>query len=224
MQRQRVEARRAFLRVFPDGFSDETYVAWEREYKVDAHALWMSEIGGKATFRAALDAGRHREIANAAVRIESSRQLMFSFEKMALRDAVVRSESGAHAFAEGLYDWLYGRGSERARFDRWADVARALPRKQTRVATWPLVTVFGFFARPKVHMFVKPTTTRRAAEAYGFDLAYNAKPSWETYGSVLEFAKTLQHDLADLKPRDMIDIQSFIWVVGSDEYAEARAA
>ena len=26
--------------------------------------------------------------------------------------------------------------------------------------------------------------------------------------------------LRDLRPRDMIDIQSFLWVLGSDEYAE----
>jgi hypothetical protein len=34
-----------------------------------------------------------------------------------------------------------------------------------------------------------------------------------------DFAKTIRHDLADLRPRDMIDIQSFIWVLGSDEHA-----
>jgi hypothetical protein len=27
-------------------------------------------------------------------------------------------------------------------------------------------------------------------------------------------------DQGDLKPRDMIDLQSFIWVMGSDEYEE----
>jgi hypothetical protein len=27
-------------------------------------------------------------------------------------------------------------------------------------------------------------------------------------------------DVRDLKPRDMIDIQSFFWVQGSDEYEE----
>ena len=27
-------------------------------------------------------------------------------------------------------------------------------------------------------------------------------------------------DLRDLRPRDMIDIQSFIWVQGSEEYVE----
>lgn len=29
--------RRKFLRVFPDGFYDETYLDWERDYKEEAH-------------------------------------------------------------------------------------------------------------------------------------------------------------------------------------------
>jgi hypothetical protein len=220
----RTAARRTFLRMFPDGFSDERYLAWERDYKVDAHRRWRHEVGGKGDLRAALDAGHHRDIAAAAVRVESGRPLLFSFEKMALRDAVVRSEVGAHEFAEGLYDWLHGPGGEAERFERWVDVVRSLPRRQTRVATWPVVTVFGAIARPRVHLFMKPLTIRRAAEAYGFDLRYRSTPSWDTYSSVLELAREVRADLADLRPRDQIDVQSFLWVLGSDEYADARAA
>jgi hypothetical protein len=223
-QNLRNRARRQFLRVFPNGFEDESYLAWERDYKIDAHRQWVREVGGKTSLRDALDSGNHLGIATAAARIEGPRPLLFSFEKMALRDAVVRSEDGAHAFTEGLYDWLYGRGSEQARFDRWAGVVRGLPRRQTRVATWPLVTVFGFIARPKVHVFLKPLTTRRAAAAYGFPLSYRSHVNWSTYGSVLDFARTVRDDIADLGPRDMIDVQSFIWVLGSDEYADARVA
>ena len=29
----------------------------------------------------------------------------------------------------------------------------------------------------------------------------------------------MRRDLADLRPRDMIDLQSFLWVQGSEEYA-----
>ena len=36
---------------------------------------------------------------------------------------------------------------------------------------------------------------------------------------LLAFAARIRVDLRDLRPRDMIDIQSFIWVQGSDEYA-----
>ena len=211
--------RRKFLELFPGGFRDETYLAWERDYKWDAHRLWGDQIGDKRAFRAKLDEGRHDEVAAAAVRIESGRALLFSFEKMALRDAVVRSDKGAALFADGLYDWLHGPGGERDRFERWLDVVRELPRKQTRVATWPVITVFGMIARPRVHCYLKPLTTRRAAEAYGYDFDYSSRPSWDTYSSLLELCRVVRADVADLRPRDQIDIQSFLWVQGSDEYA-----
>ena len=94
----------------------------------------------------------------------------------------------------------------------------ALPRKQTRVLTWPLVTVFAFIAQPDRHIFLKPNVTRRAADEYGFDFEDRSRPSWETYASLLECARLLQRDLADLRPVDMIDVQSFIWVQRSAEY------
>jgi hypothetical protein len=138
---------------------------------------------------------------------------------MALRDAI-RPSDGAQAFAEGLYNFLYGRGSDRAKFERWCGVVAGLPRRQTRVLTWPLVTVFGFLALPDVHFFLKPMVTRAAAREYGFDFRYRSRPNWETYSNLLDFARLVRVDLRDLKPRDMIDIQSFLWVQGSDEYEE----
>ena len=144
--------------------------------------------------------------------------MIFSFEKMALRDAV-KSAKGARAFANGLYDFLHGRGSDQARFVAWCETVAALPRKQTRVLTWPLVTVFGFIAQPDKHIFLKPNVTKIAARKYGFDFQYESKPNWETYSRLLEFAETIRRDLAGMRPRDMIDLQSFMWVQGSDEYS-----
>jgi len=62
--------------------------------------------------------------------------------------------------------------------------------------------------------------TRRAAEAYGFDFHYQSRPNPETYRSLLHFAESVRRDNRDLRPRDMIDLQSFIWVQGSDEYPD----
>src|SRR6185436_10544819 len=91
--------RRKFLRAFPGGFYDETYLAWERDYKWNAHVQW-NEVLDRAGYRSLLRAGKFAEIAAHAVRIESRTNLLFSFEKMALRDAV-KSERGAQTFAEG---------------------------------------------------------------------------------------------------------------------------
>jgi hypothetical protein len=151
------------------------------------------------------------------VKIESRTNLLFSFEKMALRDAV-KPVRGAEAFARGLYDFLQGRGDIEHRFGRWCEVVEALPRRQTRVLTWPVVTVFGFIAEPETHLFLKPNVTRAAARSYGFDFEYVSRPAWPTYRSLLDFGDTVRRDLRDWRPRDMIDIQSFVWVQGSDEY------
>jgi hypothetical protein len=210
--------RRKFLRFFPGGFRDETYLDWERDYKWETHERWEGALGHEE-FRRLIRGGEHREIAARAIRVEqqSRHSMIFSFEKMALRDAV-RSDTGATAFARGLYDYLHGSGDLERRFTRWVQVIAALPRRQTRVLTWPVVTVFGFIAQPDLHIFLKPTVTKAAALAYGFDLHYASRPQWHTYGSLLAFARVVRRDLTDLRPRDMIDIQSFIWVQGSDEY------
>jgi hypothetical protein len=210
--------RRKFLRFFPDGFQDETYLDWERNYKWEAHERWEESLGREA-FRKALNAERFAEIAARAVQIESRTNLLFSFEKMALRDAV-KSAAGARAFATGLYELLYGRGSEERKFEEWCATVSELPRKQTRVLTWPIVTVFGFLAVPERHIFLKPNVTKIAAREYGFEFHYESRPSWKTYASLLAFASRVRDDVRDLEPRDMIDIQSFIWVQGSDEYEE----
>jgi len=154
--------RRKFLRFFPGRFRDETYLDWERGYKWTAHEQWSATLD-RAIYRSLLRNDEFNEIATRAVRIESRTNLLFSFEKMALRDAV-KSREGAHAFATGLYDFLYSAGN----------------------------------------------MTRK----------YNSRPSWETYANFLEFADVVKRDLRDLRPRDMIDIQSFMWVQGSEEYEE----
>jgi hypothetical protein len=210
--------RRKFLEYFPDGFHDADYLEFERDYKVETHRRWEEALNARE-FRSLLAAGAHAEIAARAVRVEqrSRHSMIFSFEKMALRDAV-RTPGGARAFASGLFDLLHGRGSLQRRFERWIAVVAGLPRRQTRVLTWPLVTVFGFIARPDQHVFLKPTVTRAAARAYGFEFNYASRPSWPVYQSLLQFADRVRRDTRDLGPCDMIDAQSFIWVQGSDEY------
>jgi hypothetical protein len=205
-----------FTKFFPRGFRDEKYVAWERDYKLRAHEQWQVALNQRA-FRKLLKEGRHEEISAMAVRIESRTNLLFSFEKMALRDAV-RSSNGARIFAEALYDVVHGRGGMAVKFGRWCDAIGGLPRKQTRVLTHPVVTVFPFIADPTNHIFLKPNVTKDAAKRYGFDFVYKTTPSWEVYSQLLKVADLIKRDLKAKGPRDMIDIQSFIWVVGSDEY------
>lgn len=210
------KAEKKFLKYFPKGFYDQKYIDWERNYKWQAHLAWKKTLN-RGAMENALEQGKYKEIASQAIRIESRTNLLFSFEKMALRDTV-KKETDARIFAEGLYSLIYGSVSIEDRFQKFVETVQRLPRKQTRVLTWPLVTVFGFIGDPKKFIFLKPRVTQAAARRYGFDFRYNSKPGWETYHSLLEFAAQVKKNHARLRPRDFIDLQSFIWVQGSDEY------
>ena len=209
---------RKFRHYFPRGFTDQKYISWEREYKWNAHVNWEESLNKKA-FSDLLKKGEFSSIAKKAASLESKTNLLFSFEKMALRDAI-KPLHGARDFAEGLFNYVYGSGDLQKRFMNFADVLSGLPRKQTRVLTWPLMTVFGFVADPETHIFLKPKVTKTAALKYGFDFNYQSKPNWDTYQSLLDFAEKIRTDTKALKPKDYIDLQSFIWVMGSDEYPD----
>ena len=212
-------SRHKFQLYYPNGFDDEVYQVAERSVKERAHLEWHIELN-PAAYRRLLARGEHARIVDIAIRVEGRSNLLFSFEKMALRDAV-KAPADARLFATALYAFLYGRGSPQRKFENWIGALGALPRRQSRVLSWPIVTVFGQIARPDQHLFLKPVVTRKAAQAYGFDLDYHSQPSWPGYRDFQTFAAILQRDLGrkpGFRARDMIDIQSFIWVQGSAEY------
>lgn len=205
-----------FLHFFKKGFQDQKYLDWERNYKWNAHQIWEKELNEKE-FKHLLKENNYKEIAARAVKMESKTNLLFSFEKMALRDAVKTAE-GAEIFSKALFKYVYGKEALQIRFEQFSEALAQLPRKQTRVLTWPLQTVFGFIANPSEHIFLKPRVTQVAAKEYNYNFEYTSKPNWKIYQSLLNFAKQIRKDSPSLKARDFIDLQSFIWVLGSAEY------
>jgi hypothetical protein len=215
---QRTKCIRKFLYYFPGGYTGSKYKAWERDYKWNAHLIWEKTLN-KDEFTRLLQENNFLEIAKRAIGLESKTNLLFSFEKMALRDAV-KNEESAKLFAEGLFNYVYGKEKMQKRFESFREMLGYLPVKQTRVLTWPLQTVFSFIADPRSHIFLKPMVTKIASQKYQYDFYYHSRPNWETYESLLRFAELIRTDTTKWQPRDMIDLQSFIWVMGSEEYPD----
>jgi hypothetical protein len=61
-------------------------------------------------------------------------------------------------------------------------------------------------------MFLKPEITREAEARLGFHLSYQAQPNWQTYRKLLELGRLLMEQLRPLGARDLIDVQSFMWI------------
>ncbi|MCB0615618.1 MAG: AAA family ATPase [Phaeodactylibacter sp.] len=69
-----------------------------------------------------------------------------------------------------------------------------------------------FMVRPHADMFVKPSVAKWFLRFMGMGELYTAVPSADMYERYKKNCHGLLAALADYAPRDMIDIQSFIWV------------
>ncbi|MBX9690184.1 MAG: hypothetical protein K2X27_25960, partial [Candidatus Obscuribacterales bacterium] len=203
---------------FPKAFSDQRYLDWEHDYKWEAHKLF-TKLLSKEEFKALLRSRDYSVIASRALKIESKTSFLFSFEKMALKDALAVPE-GAATFAEGLYELLYESGDSKSKFVKWIMAVAELPRKKSRVLSWPVLTFFPYIAQPKKHMIMKPTAMIKAAKELSYDLEYSSKPSYSTYERLMHLADLTGEAIADLNPKNYHDLQTFLWIIGSSEYEQ----
>ena len=206
-----------FLGIFPLGFKDPEYIgvqqSGERQYKWDAHLQWNKTLSGAAG-KHLLAANNIEEMVRRAQSVEARVNLLSIFEKAALRDGL-KDKAAAQVFFETLFDLLASPEPSEERFNSYLSAVECLPvRKDGHpVARWPATTILPFLARPDCFMFLKPEATKECAELLGFELNYRTDPNWFTYKKLLEMCEILREHLKPLKPRDMIDLQSFIWVV-----------
>ncbi len=209
-----------FLKLFPQGFDDPTYLSpdldgGERQYKVVA-STYAKEVLGESEWRSLSDMGDYTEICLRLARIESKTNLLHSFEKIkwhaALKD--IRLQKG---LADALFDDLFGTDSRMAGFTNLANALGAAD----GCNKWTIATYYGFLIHPESRIFIKPEVTKFAAEACGWDLQYDSALNWNTLARAEGMAQYLFHELqrVGLKPRDMIDVQSFIWCIDPKSYA-----
>lgn len=213
-------AMRRFREIFPRGFRDETYLEWERGYKWSAHLAWEHELD-RSTWQRMLEAGDHQEVARRIARLygRSKLNMLALYEWMALRDAL-GDPRGARLLARGLFELIHGPGDFGDRLDDFTAVLNRAPQRQTRLAKWPVATLFPFIAQPRRHLILKPNLMKRASARLGFTLDYRSRPNATTYGAVMSGVAWLWRQLEPWHPRDLIDIQGFLWVTSSDEYED----
>ena len=209
------QAVRSFLGIFPCGFNDPNYLSGrssERNYKQTAHEYVRDQLS-RDQMMALIGSGRYSEICERAKKAINQTNLIHHYEKIWLGKGI-SSEARQALFARELANLLYGDRPLRQRFESFVKMLYDIG-----AAKWTVATYFLFLAFPDSQMFVKPEVTKHAARVLGIDIAYEPEVKWPTYDRVLRFATILKDKLAaegrvELVPKDMIDVQSFIWVIG----------
>jgi hypothetical protein len=193
-------ARARFLHWFKDGFQSQRYLDLERGYKGAA----KSKLDATVPIDEALNGSGYGE---RVLHVFRDTNLLSPFEKTRLQD-VLRGPT-ADDFIRAAARFTTG-----DRKPALLQMERAL--KPHDSAKWTVVTYLPFLWRPDEHMFLKPEATKDFAARVGhrFHLEYEAALNLAVYESLLDLADKTTAELADLRPRDRIDVQSFIWVVG----------
>lgn len=207
-----------FLKQFPDGFNDPQYLHREREYKVAASAEAGRLLNPTECLRLLESAspGQIEETVTAAIRSGNKAvAALHAIEFVALQDSL-KVPQAARQFLESLLPIVSGSDPSTEDLDQYFKALGSLPRREggARVATWPNATLLPALLQPSRYVFVKPETFKAFAEVMGRDIAYDASPNAKTYSRILSMSnELLSHTLKELAPRDLIDVQGFIWVV-----------
>ena len=199
-------ARSRFLKLFPDGFQSEHFTAEERDYKVAAKAKLDQSVPLE---QAATGSGHGLAI----LRAYQATNLLSPFEKTRLQPLLRGSD--ADAFVQAAARFALGETKLAL-----ATMERLLTAHDN--AKWTVVTYLPYLWRPDTHMFLKPTVTKDYAERIGHPLAHDYAGSLDidVYESLLDLTAQTRAAFADLHPRDNIDLQSLIWVIGAHPEAD----
>lgn len=205
----------AFVKQFPDFRSfrepGEEFVRQEDRYKREAAAKVQEALGPYVDGR--------REFASDDQAREVLMPLVRATNLMNWRD-----HSDVEAFSETPGRWMEFGGlllaplRESDEPTRWAApldemVAWLKSADCKAFLTKALPTYFLFLWKPEKHFFVKPSNVKQFLDRLGLKILRHGQDlDSAIYADVLAAMREVAEGLADLQPRDMIDVQSFVFV------------
>lgn len=202
-QQTMAECRRTFTNQYPRGFADPVFIHSERVAKMEASEL-LADTLSAVNFKSLLAAEDHSEVCRLARAVVGKTKLIDRGDQIILTSGL-KGAAAQQSFSRALHGLLHGTGPLEPRFSAFAAVLTSIG-----AAKWTLATYFQFLMAPETQIFVKPAITKVMATICQIQLNYKTQPNWPTYESALRLAAQLSEDLEDLKPKDMIDIQSFM--------------
>ncbi len=121
-----------------------------------------------------------------------------------------RLTSEKRGFCSAMFKLLYGKGDSPERLGHYLTWVKqvGLPSK------WTFPTYFLFICHPESEIFVKPEATEVFLRLFGINDKIRATVTPSKYALIRDIAQSAMGMLAEYRPRDMVDIQSVLWVCG----------
>lgn len=200
------------------GLDTPRFVEEEITYKREASAAAQQELSAEE-FRRLLDGERWDEMIGRLEKVGKSTNLLYIAAPRTSDLAILYAEDLDKAeLCRAVFDLLHGDGESPARLSRFSEFLAGanLPQR------WTFPTYFLFLLDPQREYFVKPRTTRWFLQFIGAGDLYDPVPSGELYEAILGTLADLREELGQVGPRDMIDLQSLIYVAAAEAREEEQ--
>jgi len=192
-----------------ENFSHQRFVEEEIEYKRAASDQARRTLG-KEELQQLLEAGEYGEFLGRVKKVAQSTNLLYvQVPSAGDVNIVFQSSLDERGFCENFFSLLHGDGESEKRLEKyldWVDRQR-LPSK------WTFPTYYLFLLHPETEIFVKPSLMKHFLAKIGLHHLLQGKPSAKQYMDCRQIARELAHALEPYGAQDMIDVQSFVYVV-----------
>jgi hypothetical protein len=185
-------------------FTSDYYLHYERNYKLKIVERLPQELG-KEKMAALIEQGKFNEAATLIRRFPNNANdnlLYFPYEAFPLQNAP------DEALARTFYDLMYGEDNFSKRFQAWIKVL-----SNHSHLCWPAATYYLMINDPQNHVYVKPGTLGKLINAVSTKLKWQPRTNAAYYVEIQRFSRAVLEELKPYGARDMIDVQSFSWVL-----------
>ena len=215
-----------FEKLFPGGFEGEKFTNDERGVAGATTGKGGNKTNAIAAAKEELSAAKFasatpEELFESATRLLKGTNIVFPIEG-AIPFVGLDPKGRSNAVA-GLKQLLHGEGDYGLRVERFcAAVALKDKKGQPKIVSWPFATVFGALFNPTVNSCIKPTPFASQAATLGLAVEQKQAVAARGYTQFHEIVTLTQTKLlaAGQKPRDLLDVSSFIWRTHAEKPTE----
>jgi hypothetical protein len=126
-----------------------------------------------------------------------------------------RGPKAHREFERLLFDWFCGASSRPAVFRSAFEALAEFLRVERLGQRWEFLTYLAFLRDPKRYFTVRATYAERLLRHFGYKDKIARRVDWRRYEVVLSLAEALRVRLRVYGPCDIIDLQSYMWVVSN---------
>lgn len=203
---------------YPDwsGFSDPRFEEEEIGYK-QAAIEKARELLGEERLRSLIEHAEFDEILRRIEQVGRATNLLFMGVPRHGDLGILYHPLDKGGFCAAVLELLHGEGDGAERLGRYIAYVseHGLPNR------WPFPTYLLFLCHPESEIFIKPRVTKDFLQILAAEGVLQAKPSGESYAAVKRTIGEVREALSQYGPRDMVHMQSMVWVCGREVTSES---